>query len=363
MTQVLIAPGKYIQGSGELSRVARHARHLGENFLLITSPSGLNRVKQPIESGFKEEKKQYAFATFGGECSRTEIDRLVAIAKENNSDVIVGIGGGKLIDLAKAVAFYRGVPVVIVPTIASTDAPCSALSVIYTPEGVFSEYLLLPKNPDMVLIDTEVISKAPARLLVAGMGDALATYFEARATYQADKTTIAGGKPTQAAMALSELCYQTLLDQGVKAKLAIDAGVCTKAVEAVIEANTLLSGIGFESGGLAAAHAIHNGLTLLEECHGAYHGEKVAFGVLTQLVLENAPMDDIDEVITFCQSIGLPVTLRELGVIGVDHSKIHQVAALACAEGETIHNMPFEVTPNMVYAAILGADALGESLS
>lgn len=138
------------------------------------------------------------------------------------------------------------------PTIASTDAPCSALSVIYSDEGVFEKYLFLPANPNMVLVDTTIVAAAPVRLLVAGMGDALATYFEARACEASGATNCVGGKTTLAAMGLARLCYDTLLEDGVKAKLAVENGVCTKAVEHVIEANTYLSGLGFESGGLAA---------------------------------------------------------------------------------------------------------------
>ena len=162
-------------------------------------------------------------------------------------------------------------------------------------------------------------------------------------------------------MNLAKLCFDTLMEEGVKAKIALDAGACTKAVEKVIEANTLLSGIGFESGGLAGAHAIHNGLTVLEECHAMYHGEKVAFGTLTQLVLENVPAEELEEIIGFCVDVGLPVTLAELGIKEVTEEKIMKVAKAACAENDTLHNMPFEVTPKSVYDAILAADAYGRA--
>ncbi|KAI3490501.1 hypothetical protein L1887_45334 [Cichorium endivia] len=150
------------------------------------------------------------------------------------------------------------VPVAIAPTIASTDAPCSALSVIYTDSGEFDRYLMLPHNPNMVIVDTKVVAGAPARLLAAGIGDALATWFEARACSRSGATTMAGGKCTQAALALAELCYNTLVEEGEKAMLAAEQHVVTPALERIIEANTYLSGVGFESGGLAAAHAIHN---------------------------------------------------------------------------------------------------------
>ena len=160
-------------------------------------------------------------------------------------------------------------------------------------------------------------------------------------------------------MALAELCFRTLMTEGVKAKIALDAGACTEAVDKIIEANTLLSGIGFESGGLAGAHAIHNGLTILPECHHMYHGEKVAFGTLVQLVLENVAKGDMDAILEFCIAVGLPVTLKQLGVEDPSREKILSVAKAACAENDTLHNMPFDVWPELVADAIFAADALG----
>lgn len=258
--------------------------------------------------------------------------------------------------------YYMKRPVIIVPTIASTDAPCSALSVLYTDDGIFDRYLILPTNPAVVLMDTQIIAAAPVRLLVSGMGDAMATYFEARASYRANADTMAGAKATETAMALAELCYRTLISDGLKAKLAAESKVSNAAVEKIIEANTFLSGIGFESGGLAAAHAIHNGLTVLSECHDRTHGEKVAFGTITQLALENAPLEEIREVVQFCKSVGLPTTLSDLNAGKVSEEKLRAVAKAATAEGETIHNMPFKVTADDVYAAIVTADKLGEIL-
>jgi glycerol dehydrogenase len=359
MTRIIISPNKYIQGDGELSRIKDYTAALGNAFFIIADELVMSLTRNTVEKSFQGGDARLVFEKFNGECSREEIDRLREIGRKNGCNVVVGIGGGKTLDTAKAIAFYEGWPVVVAPTVASTDAPCSALSVIYTEEGVFREYLLLPKNPDVVLVDTGIIANAPVRTLVAGMGDALATYFEARACAESNSATMAGATPTKAALALARLCYDTLLEDGLKARLAVESKVTTRAVENIIEANTYLSGIGFESGGLAAAHSIHNGFTVLEECHHLYHGEKVAFGTIVQLILENSPMAEIDEVITFCVSVGLPVTLREMGIEEIKRNELIKVAEVSCAEGETILNMPFPVTPEDVYAAILSADALG----
>lgn len=359
MANIIIAPGRYIQGSGELHQIGTYTKPLGQKAFVLITQSGYSRVGSVVEQSFADAQCQVFFEYFNGECSKNEIDRLTARFKELGCDVCIGIGGGKTHDTAKALAYYVGSPVVIVPTIAGTDAPCSALSVLYTDEGVFDEYLWLPSNPNVVLVDTDVVSKAPARLLVSGMGDALATYFEAQATADSDSSTCAGGKVTNAALVLARACYDTLLADGLKARLAVEQHVCTPAVENIIEANTYLSGIGFESGGLAGAHAIHNGFTVAPETHSMYHGEKVAFGTLVQLVLQNAPTELLDEVLDFCVSVGLPITLADLKLEAPSEETLHAIAEAATAPGETIHNMPMEVTADKVYAAIIAADALG----
>ena len=355
---IILSPSRYVQGPGEIENLAEYFSKLGEKkAYMIVDTFILKNYEEAIASSFKKANIPYKMVEFGGECSKNEINRIIADLK--GEDAVVGIGGGKTIDTAKAVAYYAKLPIIIVPTIASTDAPTSALTVVYTDEGQFEEYLFLPANPNCVVVDSDIIAKAPSRLLVAGMGDALATYFEAKATVASDKTAMAGGSPSLAAMALAQLCLETLLENGVKAKIAVDANVTSKAVEAIIEANTYLSGVGFESGGLAAAHAIHNGLTVLEETHGMYHGEKVAFGTIVQMVLQNDCDCEIGEVIEFCKSVGLPTTLKELGVKTPTPEKLMAVAEASCAEGETIHNMPFKITAEAVYSAIVVADKLG----
>ena len=359
MAKILISPSKYVQGAGEMAKLYDYVKNYGKKALVLITASGYKRVGGIVEESFAGKDVEVVFDYFNGECWKKEINRLIAVMQEKGCDLIIGIGGGKILDTSKAVAYYCKTPVLICPTIASTDAPCSALSVIYTEEGVFEEYLFLPANPNMVLMDTDIIAKSPARLTVSGMGDALATYFEAIAVKNKDAGTCAGGKVTSAAMALAKLCFDTLMEEGVKAKIALEAGACTEAVEKVIEANTLLSGIGFESGGLAGAHAIHNGLTVLEECHHMYHGEKVAFGTITQLVLENVPAEELQDIIDWCIELGLPVTFKQLGINEVTEEKLMAVAEAACAEGDTLHNMPFEVTPKSVCAALKAADAYG----
>ncbi|MGX6591689.1 glycerol dehydrogenase [Cetobacterium ceti] len=359
MEQIIQSPGKYIQGIGAIEKIGAHA---GVKSFVLADDFVMGITKEKIEKSFKEVKEEVVFEIFKGECSKNEVKRLEEAAKTENCKMIIGVGGGKTLDAAKAVGYFLKLPVMIVPTIASTDSPCTALTVFYHDDGTFDEYLFLPHNPDIILMDTDIIAKAPSRLLVAGMGDALATYFEVKSCVNSNSLNLVGGLPTRGGEALARLCFETLMEDGEKALMAAEKKVATKALNNIIEANTYLSGVGAESGGLGAAHSIHNGFTILKECHHLYHGEKVAFGTLAQLFLENYPMDEIEEVAYFCKRVGLPVSLEEMGIKEVDEEKIMEVAKASCAPGETIHNTPFKVTPEDVFAAIMTADNFGSSL-
>lgn len=353
-----IFPGRYVQGAGALRSLREEVGRLGKKALAVVDRSVDKVVAPYLKSG---DGVTFVPQEFCGECCDPEIERLSAIARKENCTVIVGIGGGKSLDTAKAVGFTIGRPVAIVPTLASTDAPCSALSVIYTPKGAFARYLVLPRNPEVVLVDTAIISRAPVRFLVSGMGDALSTWFEAEDCHIKQAGNMTGRMGSMSAFALAKLCYDTLLNYGPAAKLACETGVVSPALEHIVEANTLLSGLGFESGGLSGAHAIHNGLTILEETHPYWHGEKVAIGTLALLMLTDRPPCVIKDVFDFCEEVGLPITLAQIGLGSITDKQLMAVATAACAPGETIHNAPCEVTPKRVFAAIKAADAEGRS--
>ena len=358
MKKVMIAPGKYIQGEGELLNIGSYVKQYGKKLLLVASKDDQKRVQHLLDEAQKTADFEIVSGAFNEESTKKEIERLVEVMKATGCDAVAGLGGGKALDTSKAVSYYTKKPNIIIPTIASTDAPCSSLAIIYNEKSEFEGYMNLGKNPEIVLVDTGIIANAPVRFLVSGMGDALSTYFEARTCARSYAKNIPGGMSTKAALAIAKQCFDTLMEDSLKAKAACENSVVTQSLENIIEANILLSGIGFESSGLAAAHAIHDGLTHLEETHKYFHGEKVAFGVLVHLVLENAPQAEIDQVLSYNRSVGLPTCLKDVGVIPTEE-KIMKVANGAVAEGETMVNMPFEVTAKDVYSAILAADSLG----
>lgn len=371
MRKAFICPTKYVQGDDEVLNLGYFVKSFGKSALLIAHKDDVARVKDKLDSTAKKFEITFVESAFKGECSRQEVARLQEVAKENNCDCVIGLGGGKAIDTAKCVA--EGEALIIVPTIAATDAPTSHSAVLYTPEGAFDDYAYFKQSPSVVLIDTTVIAKAPTRFLVSGMGDALSTYFEARATSNSYSNVNAGlpcgyregicgeAKATNTALALAKLCYETLLKDGAKAKVASDCNLVTQSLENIIEANILLSGLGFESGGLAGAHAIHDGLTILEGTHKYFHGEKVAFGTIAQLVLENASTEELNQVLDFCLEVGLPVCLSDIGVDSITEDELMEVAKKACIKEESIHSMPFPITVEAVAAAISAADKIGKN--
>lgn len=360
MMRSIIFPGKYIQGADAIKRLGSELSRLGKSAFIICDPFVQENLLPRFIDHIRNDIDART-AVFGGECTDGEIERLASAAESEPGTVVAGLGGGKTLDTAKAVAEKLGVPVAIVPTAASTDAPCSALAVIYSEKGVFERYLWLRKNPDLVLVDTKIAAQAPIRLLVAGMGDALATWFEADSVFRNHAQNLTGDLGLRSAHALAGLCYDTLLNKGIQARIASETNSVTPALEQIVEANTLLSGVGFESGGLAAAHAIHNGLSVNPDTHTAYHGEKVAFGTLASLFLTDKSREEIDTVYEFCEAVGLPTIFSAIGLVNPDDAALMDIADAACVETETIHNERGEVSPENVAAALKTANTYGEA--
>lgn len=354
------SPKKFMIGTGLLAQLHDFVKDFGDNAFIISDEFIVERVKKECLPGLEKAGLKGDAEKFNYECTDEEIKRLGSMAESQKANVIVGVGGGKTLDTAKAVAHYYKMPVLLYPTIASSDAPCTALSVIYTKEGAFDRYLFLPQNPDAVIADTAILAGAPVRFFAAGVADALATYFEARACFESDGVNLVNKKPSRTGLGVARLCYDLLRENVVEAMDAVRNKVSTRAVEEVVEATIYLSGIGAETGGLAAAHAIHNAMTGIEDLHHAQHGEKVVFGLLTQLVLEKAPREEIDEVVSILKAASLPMTLKELGLKEFVADDWRKVAEAACAKDDTMGNMPFEVTPDDVYSAIIAANAMAE---
>jgi glycerol dehydrogenase len=360
MKSVLIAPRKYIQGRGVLKELGTYLKLLGRKPLVLWDAAVRDIVGPTVLASVRQAGLEAVCVDFQGEATQEERARVTKIARDNGADISVGIGGGKVLDIAKAAAVDAGIKMVTVPTIASNDSPTSAASVWYNASGDFVGFDCWPFNPDIVMVDTEVVARGPVRAFVAGMGDALSTWVEAEAAYKGRAANIAGGQPTMAALALARLCFDTLLEHGVEAKRAVEKKVVTPAMEKVTEANVLLSGLGFESGGLATAHMIGNLLSNVPECKRLMHGEKVGFGIVAQLCLDDEmPTRERYKIVDFEIAIGLPVTFGDLGLEGIGRDRLNPIGEMCAGEGSLCHNHPFKVTAADVVDAMIAADALG----
>ncbi len=360
MIKVFEAPRKYVQGVGAMAEAGKWIAPLGKRALIVWGAKVQQQVGETLIASLSAAGVVPISYECHGNCTRSQIAAGVAKANAEHVEVVLGVGGGRSIDMAKAIAWETCSKVVSIPTVASNDAPTSAETVYYTDDGAMDGWAVWPYNPDLVLVDTQVIVDAPVEWLVAGLGDAIATWFEAEAAYKGRRTAIAGGVSTITALKLAQLCYEMLMEYGVQARMDAANHVVTPAVERIVEANTLLSGLGFESSGVCTAHAVANGLTVRPETAGCSHGQKVAFGLATQLCLdEDITQEERLKVIDWMIAVGLPVTLEELGLGHITRQEIMDLAEQFAAPGSIALNHVQTVTPYDMYGALVAADALG----
>lgn len=358
--RVFVSPQRYIQGKDVLDGMGRYLSLVRvRRVAVLISEGGAKRHAAMLGESMRGAGIEPLFGTFHGECSIDEIDGHVQAWSGRGIDCVLAVGGGKCIDAGKAVAFRLDVPVVVAPTLASNDAPCSALSVLYTPEGVSAGVEFYPCSPAMVVVDTAIVAAAPERMLVSGMGDAMATWYEADVCLRnPSAVTTVGARPTLASAAIGETCATTLFREGVAAAAAVAAGIVDDALENVVEANTLLSGLGFESGGLAAAHAFAQAFTGIPQTHDDYlHGEMVAMGTLVQLVLESR-LDEARRVAGFFVQVGLPTNLGQLSIDADDTAALDTIVEGALGF-PFLSNMPVPTDAGALRRGLLDAHALG----
>ncbi|GEO69375.1 glycerol dehydrogenase [Levilactobacillus acidifarinae] len=364
MTTAFASPSTYVQGDQLLDRAAPYITPFGDHGLLLADDIVWQLIGQKFYDNLTAAHLTIEHVHFNGESSPEEIERIKTIGQQTDAKFVIALGGGKTNDTTKAVGDALGIPVVIVPTLASNDSPCTRLSVLYSENGEFLKYLFYDKNPDLVLVDSAVIAGAPVRFLIDGIADALSTNVESRSVSWARETTLLplNTQQTEAGIALAEKCEELLFKYTDQAVAAASDHVVTPALEHIIEANILLSGVGAESSGLAAAHSFQNGLTALSgDVHKLSHGQKVAFGTLVNLVLEGASDARFRKYLDFEVALGLPTTFADLHLGDATDADLLKVAELATQEGETIHNMGFPVDARTLLAAMKGADALSRN--
>ncbi|MDB5097375.1 MAG: alcohol dehydrogenase, iron-containing [Cyanobacteria bacterium RYN_339] len=348
-----VAPARVEIGPAVAAHVGEVAAAYGHRALVITGRHAWAAVGEEIARHLADAGVTPRVHMVDPDCTEAcAADALSGLDAES----VVGVGGGKALDLAKLVANQAGLPCITVPTSAATCAAWTALGNFYQPTGAFDFGRSLPHGPAAVLVDTALIARSPARLLASGLADTLAKWYETSASVsyaEADMTT-------RAAWTMAKFLHDEIRLWGVDAVADARAGRQTAAVDRAIEANICLAGtvggLGGERCRSVAAHAVCNALTGMPGNADSWHGEKVAFGILTQLVLQDRVLEGQD-LARFFQAIGVPITLAGLGY-HLDEAQLDAVADHVCRPTSTVHHLPFPVTPARVKAAMKTADAL-----
>lgn len=312
--KVFGSPARYYQGAGLLDQIGEFAEPLGTKAALVTDQYVVEIIGDRVEKSLYAKGISLTVAPFEGELTETNVGRLCAILEADKPDFIIAAGGGKGVDFGKAVAHRLNLNLMTVPTAASTDAPTSKNYVLYDEAHHMTGVFHLRRNPDTVLVDTQILASAPSILLRFGLGDAIAKRFEARQCSQVAGKNMFGHQPTITALAIAEECYAILRANAEAALNCAGSGQPTPAFENVVEATILMAGLGFESGGLSIAHALTRGLPLIPGLETAPHGFLISYGLMVQLKLETQSGKDHGELWDWLPKLGLPRNLEELGV-------------------------------------------------
>lgn len=320
------APGRYVQGAGVLDGMGDYLANVGKRAALVADQAVLDLFGARIAAACGRAGIACEPVTFAGEITEDEVLRLSGTVCALDVDFVIGAGGGKGIDAGKAVAHALDLRIATVPTAASNDAPTSKLYVLYDNTHRIVRVGHMPANPDVVVVDTQVIAAAPLRMFTAGIGDAVSKKFEVAQAVDAGGANLFGGAACRAASALADLCYDTLRERGARALADVRAQRVSADLEAVVEATVLHSGLGFESGGLSVSHAMTRGLSAVRGARDCLHGHQVAYGLLVQLTLEGRSEAFIDDVRAFYRTVELPTRLAQLDLADANDEDIVTIA-------------------------------------
>jgi glycerol dehydrogenase-like iron-containing ADH family enzyme len=358
LVTLAIAPAQVVRGERALEQMGPVIARLGQRPLVVGGDRTLGMIQPRLQPFLQAQNLPFASASYGLNCTEDALEALRQAAAAHKADVIIGIGGGKALDAAKLLAHQCHLPIVTIPTSAATCAAWTALSNIYTEQGAYRYDVGLPKCPDLLILDYTLIATAPQRTLVAGIGDAIAKWYEASvSSSHSDRTFLIAA--VQQARVLRDILFQ-------KSQAALQApgsAVWRDVVDASVLMAGVIGGVGGAQCRTVAAHAVHNGLTHLLASHDALHGEKVAFGILVQLRLEEMiPGNQLaatarQQLLKFYAAIGLPQTLADLGLAQVTIADLQHAAEVACAPQSDLHRLPFAVVPSQLLAAMVSTTA------
>ncbi len=353
-----IAPAQVMRGFEILQEAGPILARYGQRPLLVGGERSLSILRPRLLPVLEQQTLVSLEVSYGKDCSEKSLGRMRQAVAAHNADFILGVGGGKALDAAKLLAYQCSLPIITIPTTAATCAAWTALSNVYTETGAFQYDVGLPHCPNLLLLDYEVIATAPTRTLIAGIGDALAKWYEASVSSGHSQQTL-----IIAAVQQARILRDILLQKSVDAISQPGSTVWQEVVDATVLMAGVIGGMGGAQCRTVAAHAVHNGLTHLSKVHNSLHGDKVAYGILVQLRLEELLQGSQlaasarQQLIKFYQTIGLPLTLKDLGLGSVSLDALEKAAEVACAPESDIHRLPFAVNPVQLLSAMVSTTA------
>lgn len=362
---LLVAPAQVLRGERVLSQSQVAIAALGQRPFVVSGQQTQNLIQENLVPILAQAKLTAAYGTYAPDCSEFSLENLKNTVKHHQADLIIGVGGGKALDTAKLLAHHCRLPVITIPTSAATCAAWTALSNVYSNEGAFQYDVSLDRCPDLLILDYSLIQLAPQRTLIAGIGDAIAKWYEASVSSGQSTATL-----TIAAVQQARVLRDLLFQKSAEAIAKPGQAQWQEVVDATVLLAGVIGGLGGANCRTVAAHAVHNGLTHLLAAHDILHGEKVAYGILVQLRLEELVQGNQlasssrQQLLKFYSEIGLPQSLEQLGLGSIALSDLRHAAEVSCLPQSDIHRLPFAVSPEQLIAAMVStseSDAAAKS--
>ena len=357
-----IAPAVVLRGTGAWREAQPAIAALGRRPLLLGRSAGTRALRGTLTADLRAGGLAPLPTELQHDCCEADLQSLAGQAREAGCDSVLAAGGGKVLDAGKLLAHRLGLACITVPTSAATCAGWTALANIYSPQGAFEGDVALDRCPDLLIFDHALVRQAPTRTLASGIADAMAKWYEASVSSGASSDGL-----VQQAVQQARVLRDQLLLEGPEALENPDSEAWVRVAEASALTAGLIGGIGGARCRTVAAHAVHNGLTQLQATHGALHGEKVGFGILVQLRLEEVvggnrlAAQARRQLLPFFQRLGLPVALADLGLAGASLSELEAVCSFACRPGSDLHHLPFSVQTTDLLAALVSTTAASEA--
>ena len=352
-----IAPASVLRGEGAWDEALPQIKSLCSRPLVLGRSSSTAEQRHRLVVDLQGKGLLPVQAHLQFDCCEQDLHKLSF--KAQGCDAVLAAGGGKVLDAGKLLAHRLSLPCITVPLSASTCAGWTALSNIYSPQGAFEGDVALDRCPDLLVFDHGFVRQAPPRTLASGVADALAKWYEASVSSGSSSDGL-----VQQAVQMARVLRDQLLIDGPAALEDPDSEAWVRTAEACALTAGVMGGLGGARCRTVAAHAVHNGLTQLEACHHVLHGEKVGFGILVQLRLEERLGGNLlaaqahRQLLPLLRQLGLPISLDDLGLAHASLSELQELCRFACREGSDMHHLPFAVTPGALLEALVGAAEL-----